>query len=224
MKLIDLTGKQFGKLLVLDRNTEKQSKYVHWNCLCECGNRTVVESQNLKTGHTKSCGHCERFELIDNDIIRCILPNKKFFLFDAEDELFVKQHKWTVAKSGYVETTVYDKGEYIRMRLHRILLDVPEGMMVDHINGNRWDNRKSNLRIASNADNIRNHRRFITNTSGYTGVSFVKDRGKYAAYITVNNIKKHLGYFTNPIMASRAYDQAAVFYYGEFARPNFKGE
>lgn len=58
MKLDDLTGRKFGKLTVIKRaqNTNANNQHVHWLCLCECGNETVVESEHLKTGHTKSCG------------------------------------------------------------------------------------------------------------------------------------------------------------------------
>ena len=222
MRLIDLTGRRFGRLRVIGRNYEKQSKYVHWNCLCDCGNLSVVDGQNLRSGHTKSCGHCERFEPIGNNAIMCKLPTGRYFIFDAVDTDKVKQHRWTVAESGYVETTSYLKGESVRLRLHRIIVDAPDEMVIDHINGNRWDNRRCNLRIATPMDNSHNHKLFITNSSGYTGVSYEKRRGKYAAYIHVDGRKKHLGYFNDPKTAAKAYDQAAVFYYGEFASPNFK--
>lgn len=224
MKLIDLTGQKFGKLLVMGRNYEKQSKYVHWNCLGDCGNVSVVDGQNLKSGHTKSCGHCERFVKLDDDVMKCVLPDGRFFIFDTADIDLVRQHKWTVASNGYVETTTYDRGVTGRLRLHRLLLDIPKGMFVDHINGNRWDNRRSNLRPATPEDNAHNHKLIKTNTSGYNGVSFDKRRERYEAYICVKRIKKHLGYFDDPVTAARAYDQAAIFYYGEFAKLNLKEE
>jgi len=64
-RLIDLTGKKFGKLLVLSRNKEikAKNKQSHWNCICDCGNTVVVNSSNLVRGHTSSCG-CIKVEAI----------------------------------------------------------------------------------------------------------------------------------------------------------------
>ena len=134
----------------------------------------------------------------------------------------VIRHKWNVADSGYVETTGYNKGKAERHRLHRYILDVPEGMFIDHINGDRWDNRRKNLRFATPKDNAHNHRLAKNSTSGYKGVYFEKRRNKYCAHITVNRKKMHLGYFSDPKTAAMAYDRAAVLYFGEFASPNFR--
>lgn len=58
--VIDLTGQTFGKLLVLSNaGKDKGGKYM-WNCLCECGNTAVVLGNNLRSGRTKSCGHCPK--------------------------------------------------------------------------------------------------------------------------------------------------------------------
>ena len=222
MKLIDIAGQKFGNLLVINRDFTTGNKNVMWKCVCDCGNTTVVDSQNLRSGHTKTCGHCEKFIPIGDETVKCVLPNGRYFLFDSEDLDLVKTHKWSVADSGYVETTGYRQGESERMRLHRIILQPSADSFVDHINGHRWDNRKRNLRIATPAQNAQNHKLSQANTSGYKGVSFEKRRHKYEAYIHVNNKKRHLGYFTDPKTAARAYDRAAVFYYGEFANPNFK--
>ena len=222
MKMINLTGQKFGKLTVADRNLNVKSKRVHWNCLCECGNYTVVDSQNLRSGHTKSCGHCEKFNVLEDGTVMCVLPNGRFFLFDAVDMPLVIRHKWNVADSGYVETSGYNKGKAERHRLHRYILDVPEGMFIDHINGDRWDNRRKNLRFATPKDNAHNHRLAKNSTSGYKGVYFEKRRNKYCAHITVNRKKMHLGYFSDPKTAAMAYDRAAVLYFGEFASPNFR--
>lgn len=220
MGLIDLTGQKFGKLLVMSRNFEKQGP-TRWNCKCDCGNATVVIADNLKRGHTTSCGHCEKFEDLGDGVSRCVLPNGKYFLFDTEDLDIVREHKWNIPPSGYVETTIYEGGKQRVCRLHRRLLEAPDRYFIDHINGIRWDNRKINLRVATNKDNIRNARLSRANTSGYKGVIFDRRRGKYYAAICVNGQKKFLGYFIDPVTAARAYDRAAVFYFGVFARPNF---
>lgn len=198
------------------RIRQPNDKRTYWLCECDCGNETLVEGGNLRSGHTKTCGHCEKYEMVDHNTIKCILRNGDSFVFDAEDFPVVKSHKWSVENSGYIHTTVNGK----HTRLHNQLLDVPKGMVVDHINGDRRDNRKINLRVASNMENCRNQKLSSRNTSGYKGVSYDSRRKKYAAYIMVNYHNFFLGYYDNPKEAALAYDKAASFYFGEFARLN----
>lgn len=150
----------------------------------------------------------------------CLLANGDSFLFDAEDFPIVQAHKWSIENSGYVHTTVNGK----HIRLHKQIMDIPDGMVIDHINGDKTDNRKSNLRIASNMENCRNQRLCSRNTTGYKGVSFDKRRKQYSAAITVDYKNIFLGYYESPQEAALAYDKAASFYFGEFARPNFPGK
>lgn len=89
---------------------------------------------------------------------------------------------------------------------------------VDHINGIRTDNRFSNLREATNSQNQANAKRPSHNTSGFKGVSFNKASGKWQANIRVNGRQIHLGSHKTPENAHRAYQEAARFHHGEFAR------
>lgn len=106
--------------------------------------------------------------------------------------------------------------------LHRWILNAPEGVLVDHRDGNTLDCRKANLRTATHAQNSRNSAQHRDNTSGFKGVS--KSGKKWAAYITVNRKPQYLGRFDKPVDAARAYDQAARKHFGEFARLNFPKE
>lgn len=94
-------------------------------------------------------------------------------------------------------------------------------MQTDHINGNTLDNRKENLRICSIAENGRNRKIQKNNTSGYSGVSYMKGVCKWQATICVNKNKIYLGVFETAEESARAYDSAAKEYFGEFARLNF---
>lgn len=89
---------------------------------------------------------------------------------------------------------------------------------IDHINGDRKDNRISNLRLATNAQNAANSRRRAHNTSGFKGAFFHKRRNRWMAQIGVNGRQFHLGYFDTPEAAHAAYCEAAREHYGEFAR------
>jgi hypothetical protein len=93
---------------------------------------------------------------------------------------------------------------------------------IDHINGDKLDNRMANLRVASNRENCLNSKTRKNNTSGYKGVSFMKRDGTWTARISANGKYKHLGYFKTAEEAHAAYCSAAIQYHGEFA--NFGGK
>jgi hypothetical protein len=104
--------------------------------------------------------------------------------------------------------------------MHRQIMQAPAGLDVDHINGDRLDNQRGNLRIATRQQNCWNTTKRKGNyTSPYKGVSW--RRGQWAAYITVSNRQRPLGKFADPIEAARAYDCAAREMFGEFAYLNF---
>lgn len=89
---------------------------------------------------------------------------------------------------------------------------------IDHINMKRDDNRFSNLRLATNAENSRNREVQSNNTSGFKGVSFNKNTGKFVAYIEKDKKRKNLGYFADAISAHEARARVEVSMFGEFAR------
>ena len=110
------------------------------------------------------------------------------------------------------------KTKYIRISLHRLIMNNPIGKCVDHINGNTLDNRQNNLRVCKHAENIRNQKKRIDNTSGYKGVYWHKRLSKWRVQIRHNNKRIHLGYFETAIDAHEAYCDAVQKYHGEFGR------
>lgn len=144
------------------------------------------------------------------------------FLIDLEDFEKCKPFTWFVAYTGRHgdRPYVYRHKDRSTERLHRFLLNPESHVHVDHINGDGLDNRKSNLRFCSNTQNSMNTTISRNNNSGYKGVSFRKDVGKWRAYIGVNRESIHLGYFENVYDAARAYNKAALEYFKEFAKLN----
>ncbi len=140
-------------------------------------------------------------------------------LVDDEDFEMLSRYTWHLHRR-YVETLIrpVPRGKQVALVMHRLLLQPPAGMEVDHINGNTLDNRRANLRICTHAENCRNRRQRSDNRSGLKGVSPYP--GGYRATIFVDGRNIHLGCFTDLEEAARAYDEAAVRYYGEFARTN----
>lgn len=142
----------------------------------------------------------------------------KFAIVDDEDFEKVNQLKWCLDKRyarHNINTPVYS-----HLLMHRFVINVPKGMETDHINGNRLDNRKSNLRIVTHQQNLWNTRKSINLSSMYKGVCFKKDHKKYKARITYNYRVYELGYFDKEEDAAIAYNQAAKEYFGEYAKLN----
>lgn len=102
--------------------------------------------------------------------------------------------------------------------LHAFLTGWP---LVDHIDGDPRNNRRSNLRPATPSQNAANARRRSTNRSGFKGVSWDKGVGKWFAKVTVNRKQIYLGIYHDVEDAARAYDDAARYHFGEFAAVNF---
>lgn len=132
----------------------------------------------------------------------------------------LSQYRWCVMDSGggnyYVYTTTGLKKR--KMKLHDFLCITPEGKTVDHIDGNRLNNRLNNLRAATHTEQMRNSRRQKPK-SGYRGVRKNGKKG-WAAYITYEKNYVHLGTFSTKEEAAITYDQKAVELFGEFAVTN----
>lgn len=146
-------------------------------------------------------------------------------LIDAIDLDLVNQYHWTTSFSG--RDTTYAVA-YIRINqrsqpvfMHRLLTDAPKGLCVDHINRNGLDNRRGNLRLASNSQNQANRRLGRNNTSGFRGVYFSIERQKWQSRIVVNQKGIELGRFEDIKDAARAYDRAAIAAFGSYASLNF---
>ena len=147
------------------------------------------------------------------------LSQGKFAIIDDEDYEQLKQFTWHAIKRRYC-CYAYRSRNGKEMSMHRIIMDPPKNMEVDHINGNGLDNRRANLRVCTHQQNIRNQRVQKKNVTGYKGVGVVKRTGKYKAYIKVNGNKLHLKCWNTAIEAAMAYNEAASLYFGSFARLN----
>lgn len=126
----------------------------------------------------------------------------------------VQGKKWHFkpdGKSGYAEYTQYLGGGRANIRndkikLHRLVAGAAKGQIVDHINGDKLDNRCENLRIVSQQINIVNRGKQSNNTSGYRGVQYRKDRHKWMAIIGQGGKYRRLGLFNTPEEASVVYE------------------
>lgn len=147
-------------------------------------------------------------------------------VIDDEDFELVRPHRWYLrVRKGlnYAEAHVYGKRA---CGMHRVILGIVSNIHIDHIDNDGLNNRKSNLRFATASQNQANTHLRVDNTSGFKGVSWDKSLNRWRVSIRKRGSKRYVGVFTDPIAAAHAYDEAALEYFGEFARINFprKGE
>ena len=209
---IDMEGKRCGKLLVIGPAGKYRGCEMQWRCQCECGKETIVRGHYLRSGHTKSCGNCNVYKL-EGAHIRCSVASGRSFIFDTSDRELVEGFVWSIDRKGYVSS--HDGG-----KLHRLLMQPSADDVVDHINGNPCDCRRENLRVVKQRHNTYNQGLRVNSTTGYKGVHFDKRRQKYMAHIHPDKHTKFLGYHDTSKEAAKAYNKAASFYFGEFARLN----
>lgn len=194
MRVIDLTGQQFGRLTVAERtDNDKYGKAV-WICECECGNVISVSSNALISKKKQSCGCLHKdvmrqlkeknnsYDLSGEYGIGWTTNTNQQFIFDLEDYEKIKDYCWIESDSGYVVASVRKfTGENKIVRFHRLITNFAYDI-VDHINCNKMDNRKVNLRLSTKQLNNINRSVNANNKLGIKGVFQCKN-GSYIAKI-----------------------------------------
>ena len=224
MKLQDLKGMVFGEWTVLERDIDKskEKKSSYWFCKCSCGEIKSVRSADLKRGKSLSCGH-SKYDVIADKVSKSrkgkntydmsgeygigytILGDK--FIFDKEDFDLIKDYYWYIDVRGYVVSSPSRNNNHIKM--HRLIMGNPKECMIDHINRERNDNRKCNLRLADAKLNSHNRSVGKNNKSGYLGVS--KEGNKWRVEIS----NKYIGAYDTYEEAVEARRKAELEHWGE---------
>jgi len=145
------------------------------------------------------------------------LSENKYAVCDAEDFGYLSQFNWMVSGDGYAIRNCTKDGSRYTKTMHREIMSFPKELQVDHINHNRLDNHKANLRLASHLGNAQNQSRRLTNKSGYKGVNWYRLSNKWRARITSNKKVISLGYFESKVEAAKVYNEWAIKLHGEFA-------
>jgi len=149
------------------------------------------------------------------------LTHGKIALVDDADYALVSKHRWHyvgIGNNWYARTTIFVQGVGRKVRMHRLILDAPDGVLVDHKDGDGTNNQRHNLRVASNSQNKMNGRR---SAHKLKGVHARKGGLKWEARITHAGKQAHIGEYLSTIEAAFAYDRKARELFGEFACPNF---
>jgi hypothetical protein len=152
------------------------------------------------------------------------LTNGGVALVDDEDFDELNKYKWFSHKEKY---TTYAwrhirKGshQYGKIKMHRQILNSEDNQLVDHINGNGLDNRRSNIRLCTSQQNQMNKVKSENCSSGFKGVSYHSQNKKWRATINFNRKQISIGCYPSEKEAAIAYNNRAIELFGEFARPN----
>lgn len=149
------------------------------------------------------------------------LSRGRVTIVDKADYEMLRHLSWHVTAKGYARHCERYLDTSRSVAMHRMIMLPESGQEVDHINGDRLDNRRCNLRLCSRAENGRNRRRQRSSSFRFKGARKDWRRGKWQAYIKDDGIQRHLGCFESETEAARAYDAAAMRLFGDFARTNF---
>lgn len=198
-----------------------------WRCMCDCGRETIVYTGGLTRGTTQSCGclHKERtsithkkyneYDLSGDFGIGYTTNTNQPFYFDKEDFDLIKDYAWLENDQGYIVSRNKD-GDTSLIRMHRLIMNPPKDVLIDHRNLKRYDNQKHNLREANKQLNGINRPHNINNSVGVKGVE-PYDNDRYLARICVDGKNIHIGIFDSLEDAKQAREDKEKELFGEFA-------
>ena len=204
MKICKVCGREVKKYAGYEMCQKHYRQYKKYGKVLDNNSRTIYDPNEIV--EYEDYAEIVLYNINCEEVARAII--------DLDDIDKVKQYKWRMNDQRYVLTDI--KGTSKKIRLHRLIMDCIDDMVVDHINHNPLDNRKENLRICTQQQNNKNQKKKSNNTSGVIGVCWDKSRNKWAASIMYNHKNIHLGRFNTKEEAIEARKQAEIEYYGEY--------
>lgn len=158
----------------------------------------------------------------DASTVRIDLGEGKCAWIDVSDLDLCAPYRWRPVLGNRVFYAVASIAKRMPVPMHRLIMKPRAGMVVDHINGDGLDNRRSNLRVCTTAQNVRNQnvREDDNKTSQFKGVYRDHDVGRWRAHIQHDGDGICLGSFSCEERAARQYDRAARLFFGQYARTN----
>lgn len=151
---------------------------------------------------------------------RIPLTQGKFALVDPRDYPALARYKWCAARQGHSWYAVRTEGNR-QLRMHRVIMDAPPGMVVDHIDHDGLNNVRRKLRLCTQEQNARNQRPQQGCSSPFIGVTWLKQEQKWWARLQKDGRQQSLGLFEDEVKAAQVRDAAAIAQHGEFASLNF---
>ena len=211
----DIVGKQINGWDILEESgVNRQGAYL-FRCQClRCGNISTKTVSQIRRHKTDRCDQCPPmyFFQVNGATATGILPNGESFIINTVDIPLVEHFYWQKGKEGYIASNRSG------IKLHRLIAGVSDrNVMVDHINRDRKDCRRENLRVISPFGNSCNHKLFGTNKTGYTGVYYSRHSGRYEVKVGYNNKRIRLGTSKDDLITlAQMYNIGAQFFFGEY--------
>lgn len=226
MKINEI-GNKYGKLTVIDFAPSVNKRAV-WKCKCDCGNICYIKGKYLRNGDTTSCGCVSKERtrqmglnnrnpnkiIIKDEVVEVYFNNTdNYFICDLEDLELTKSRTWFESEQGYARTLEVNKKFKF---FHNYIVPNTDNEFCDHINGNRLDNRRNNLRSVTQQQNAMNAGLHKNNTSGCTGVC--KNNNSWVAYINYLQKRINIGSFKTKEEAITARKQKEEELFGKYRR------
>lgn len=222
-----MTGQRCGLITVKSRAPDvvkQHRRYIAWYCDCDCGTKNFIQTtERLRKGKYKSCGclsiknqykqRLNKYDLTGEYAVGYTSKGEEFY-FDKEDYERIKNYTWYIGIGGYVLTASNNRDYFL---FHRLVTNAEKDKDVDHINHDKTNNTKQNLRVVTTQENCMNQKLSKRNTSGKNGVSFNKLANKWCATIGYKNKCIPLGCYVNKEDAIKSRIKAEETYYGEFS-------
>lgn len=196
-------GKKYNKLKIIKYDHKGKYNEKYYLFKCDCGKEKVINLANVKSGKTKSCG-CNykitgfqkkhnKYVIKNNYVLGYTTNTNKIFYIDLEDYDKVKKYSWYEQRNGYICHKDINKKCIL---LHRFIMNAPKNKIVDHINHNKKDNRKDNLRITNYSINALNRKtipkgisKITTGANEYYIVQLKSYRGCFKDYKEAKKIR-----------------------------------
>lgn len=210
-------GDKFGMLTVIEQVDpdygKNGAKYNKYKCVCECGKEKITRETYLRNGQVKSCGclnHASRNGnkirgnnyIVVNEVVYVELSNT-YNIMKCDLDIWekAKHYTWHEDDHGYASARIDKK----TIRFHLKYFSRPKDKITDHYDRDKLNNLKSNIRFVDSVVNNRNVSKQTNNTTGYKGVSFNKNNGKFYSYINIEpKRRKFLGYYDSASEANLA--------------------
>lgn len=236
----NIIGNKYGHYTVLELDSSKRQQYfekqkgykTYYICQCDCGTIKSVRGEHLINGKTQSCGCSSKrgnneyrtkdniiIKKDDKDVYLKASNSEDIFIIDLEDYELIKQYCWLACKdnSGKTRIKSVERKTHINVILPRIIMNCNDkNILIDHIDGDTLNNRKSNLRKVTPSQNHVNSRR-----SHNAGIQFYKNA--WCVTIGENNNIHYLGRFKTYEEALEVRKQAEEKYFGEYSYKNSRG-
>lgn len=211
-------GKAVGNWQILAHAGRNQNRTQEYYCRCGlCGNISIKTIGDVTRARGNGCVKCEpdyHFQVI-GDIAYGFLPDGTEFQIDKDMVKAVSGYHWHLEDSGgYI---ICGDRDYPNFKLHRFIMNIDDSsVIVDHINRDKTDCRRENLRVVTLQQNAMNKSLQKNSTTGYAGVVFLKDKNRYRSVIGLNDRRIYLLTSPSKVECAQAYNYAAELIFGDY--------